>query len=111
MSRERGADRSDLRARRSVHWRIVKGRPISPREMPLALQTAEELSGRLWRGILTGFMFGIIMAIYIPESMPPTDLFSWSLLIGAFLAIGIYIYGLWVVLRARRWLNRHRAAG
>lgn len=79
--------------------------------MPLALQTAEELGGRLWRGILMGSVFGLFMAIYIPESMPPTDIFSWSLLIGALFAIGIYVYGLWVVLQARRWLNRHRATG
>jgi hypothetical protein len=94
-----------------VHWKIVSGAPIDRDEMPVARQTAEELSGRLRRGLLMGAMFGVFMSIYIPEFMPPADAFSWALLVAAALAVMTYAFGLFVTLRARSWLTRHRSVG
>lgn len=101
---------AQLRRRRRVHWKIVAGAPIDPKEMPLALETAEELGSRLSRGLLMGAMFGAVVAIHLPEFLPPADAFSWGLVISASLAVVTYLFGLLVVFRARLLLRTQRAS-
>lgn len=108
LNRQEGSRAAQVRERRRLHWKIVAGAPIRCEDMPLALLTAKELSDRLRRGIFLGVMFGIIIAIYVPQFLPPEDAFSSALLIATCLAILTYLFGVLVVLRARWWLHRHR---
>ncbi|RBY95734.1 hypothetical protein DQ237_11235 [Blastococcus sp. TF02-8] len=88
----------------------MAGKEIAPDELPAAVRIAGEVAGRLREGLVMGVTFLVLLAAYLPRFLPPDDLFSWSLLGGAVLAVAIYAYGLLAALRARSWLRRHGPA-
>lgn len=108
MVMSRRHESAEFAQRRRVHWKLVRGSTIDQEDIPVAVRTAEELGGRLPQVLLMGGLYGTIVSVYVPRFLPPTDTFSWLLLVGAVLAVLIYLFGLLGVVRARLWYKKHR---
>lgn len=98
----------DRSRRRKILNAVVLGRAIDPSDEPFARARATYAAAQLPQALGRGSVFGFLLALHW-ESLFPLTAATTTIVVGAVVAVAIFLLGLGFAIRMRLWLRRNTA--